>query len=93
MRRIDKSGFSAKKKFKSLRSFQTDKFCRFVSCCDYLPPYHSEKGNNNITNEIRVELENLEKASKEGFNQLKATAQHKPGKLNWPILNNIQSLK
>ena len=37
---------------------------------------HLEEGNKNITNDIKESQTNLEKATKEGINQLKATAQH-----------------
>ena len=54
--------------------------CRFGSSCAYWHPDHSEEGDKKITNDIKVELEHLEKAAKEGINQLKATAQHLPEK-------------
>ena len=37
---------------------------------------HSEEGNKKITNVIKVNLENLENATKEVIHQLKATAKH-----------------
>ena len=49
-----------------------------------------------ITNEMKVELDNREKATKEGIHHLKATVPHiffYPLKLSWPILKEIQSLK
>ena len=36
----------------------------------------SEEGNKKITNVIKVKLENIENATKEGIHQLKATAKH-----------------
>ena len=60
---------------KSCRRFQIDKSCKFGISCAYLHPDYSEEGNKKITNKIIVNLENLEKATKEGMDQLKASAQ------------------
>ena len=57
-------------------SAKKDQSYRFGSSCAYLHPDYSEEGNKKITNEIKVDIDNLEKSPKKGINQLKATAQH-----------------
>ena len=59
---------------KSCKRFQIDISCRFGSSCAYFHLDHS--GEKKITNELKVEVDNLEKATKEGIDQVKATAQH-----------------
>ena len=53
-----------------------DQYCRFAGSCVYLLPDYSEEGNKKIKNQIKVELESLKKATKEGIDQIKATAQY-----------------
>ena len=68
--------FCKNKHPKNLKRIQIDIFCRFGNSCAYLHLDQSGQGNNKITNEIKVEVENLENATKEGIPQLKATVQH-----------------
>ena len=66
------------------------------SSCAYLHHDHAREGNKKTTNDIKVELENPEKATKEGIHQLKATVQHISENiltLNLLILKEIQLLK
>ena len=53
----------------------------FESSCAYLHPDHSEERNKKITNKIKVEIENLEKARNKGINQLKAITEHQSEKI------------
>ena len=81
---------------KSCRRFQIDRSCRLGSSCAYFYPDHSREGNKKTNNDVRVELESPEKATKEGIHQLKATIQHLSAKiltLNLPFHEEIQLLK
>ena len=71
-----KSSYARKSVQKSCERFQIDKSLRFGSCCSYLRPGHSEEGIKKITNDIKEQPEYIEKTTKEGIDQLKATAQH-----------------
>ena len=50
----------------SCKRFEIDVYCRFGSSCAYLHTDNSGCGNKQITNEIKVEVENLENLTKEG---------------------------
>ena len=56
--------------------FKIDKCCRFGSSCAYMHPDRSRKGNKKIGKEMKVELEDIEKATKKVIDQLKTIAQY-----------------
>ena len=58
----------------SCKRFQIDISCKFGSSCAYL--YLDHAGQGTRTNEIKVEVDILENATKEGITQLKATIKH-----------------
>ena len=50
---------------KSYKRFQIDISCRFGSSCAYFHIDNSGKGNKQITNEIEIDVENLENVTKD----------------------------
>ena len=66
---------------KSCKRIQIEISFRFGSSCANLHLDTSKKGNKQITNKIKVDVENHENATKEGFCQLKATVQHPSEKM------------
>ena len=67
----DQIKFCKNKQPKSCRRFQIDRSFRLESICANLHPDHSREGNKTTTNDIKVELENPEKATKKESNSSK----------------------
>ena len=60
----DEINFVKNKHQKNCKMFQIDISCRFGRSCTYLHIDNSRQGNKHITNEIKVDIENIENVTK-----------------------------